>query len=86
MAKLKPLLIGLTLGIFLAICYALRTIIILLFPNFVVNLAKKITYSMISIQLPSITIGSFIIGIVVLFVSGFIAGIIFAWVYNWIAK
>src|SRR3989338_1166893 len=55
MPKLKPSSIGLTLGVFLAILYTIRTIIIWLFPNFVVNLAKKITYNMISIQPAIIT-------------------------------
>lgn len=86
MAKLKTLSIGLALGIFLAVIYAIRTIIIWLFPDFVVNLAKKITYNMISIQTAVITIDSFVIGIVVLFAAGLICGIVFALVYNWIAK
>lgn len=86
MAKLKPLTIGLTLGLFLAVIYTIRTIIIWLFPNFVVNLAKKITYNMISIQPAVITIDAFVIGVVVLFVAGLVWGIVFAWVYNRVAK
>mgnify|MGYP001568324538 FL=1 len=86
MAKLKPLTIGLTLGAFLAVIYAIRTIIIWLFPNFVVNLAKKITYNMISIQPAVITVDAFVIGLVVLFVAGLVWGIIFAWVYNKVVK
>mgnify|MGYP001587394109 FL=1 len=86
MAKLKPLSIGLTLGVFLAVIYTLRTIIVWLFPNFVVNLAKKITYNMISIQPAIITVDAFVIGLVVLFVGGLVWGIVFAWVYNWVAK
>ena len=86
MAKLKPLSIGLTLGVFLAVIYTLRTIIVWLFPNFVVNLARKVTYNMISIQPAIITVDAFVIGLVVLFVGGLVWGIVFAWVYNWVAK
>ena len=86
MAKLKPLSIGLTLGVFLAVIYTIRTIIMWFFPDFVVNLAKKITYNMISIQPAVITIDAFVIGVIALFIGGFVAGIVFAWVYNWVAK
>ena len=86
MAKLKSLSAGLALGVFLAVIYTVRTIIIWLFPNFVVNLAKKMTYNMIYIQPAVITIDSFVIGVVVLFIGGLIWGIVFAWIYNWIAK
>ncbi|MDP3765759.1 MAG: DUF5676 family membrane protein [Nanoarchaeota archaeon] len=86
MAKLKSLSVGLALGVFLAIIYTVRTIIIWLFPNFIVNLAKKMTYNMIYIQPAVITIDSFVIGIVALFVCGLILGIIFAWVYNWVSN
>ncbi|MBI2654445.1 hypothetical protein HYX02_06590 [Candidatus Woesearchaeota archaeon] len=86
MAKLKPLSLGLALGVFLVICYVIRTIVIWLFPNFVVNLAKKVTYNMLALQPPVITIDAFVIGLVVLFVGGLITGIIFAWVYNWVGK
>ena len=86
MPKLKPLSIGLTLGIFLAVIYTIRTIIIWLFPNFVVNLAKKVTYNMIFIQPAAITLDAFVIGVVVLFVAGLIWGIVFGIVYNWVAR
>ena len=86
MPKLKPLSIGLTLGIFLVAIYTIRTIIIWLFPDFVVNLAKKVTYNMISIQPAVITVDAFVIGVVVLFVGGLVWGIVFAFVYNWIAR
>ena len=86
MAKLKPLSIGLTLGVMLAVLYTLRTIILLLFPDFVVNFANKIMYSMISIRMPVITIDAFVTGVVVLFVAGFILGIVFALVYNKVVK
>ena len=80
--KLKPTKIGLTLGIMLAILYTIRTIILLLFPNFVVDLANKIMYNMISVKAPVITIDAFVIGVVVLFVAGFILGTVFSLVYN----
>jgi len=86
MAKLKPLTIGLTLGTFLAVIYAIRTVIIWLFPNFVVNLAKKITYNMISIQPAVITVDAFVIGLVVLFVAGLVWGVVFSLVYNKVVK
>ena len=86
MPKLKPLSIGLTLGVFLAVIYTIRTIIMWLFPNFIVNLAKKITYNMISIQPAVITADAFVIGVVVLFVGGLVWGIVFALIYNWIVK
>ena len=84
--KLNVLSIGLTLGLFLAIAYTVRTIIVWLFPNFVVNLAKKITYNMVYIQPAIITADAFVIGVVALFVGGLIWGIVFAWVYNWVNK
>ena len=86
MPKLKPSSVGLTLGIMLAILYTLRTIILLLFPDFVVSWANKIMYNMISIKAPAITIDAFIIGIVVLFIAGFIWGVVFSAVYNRVVK
>ena len=86
MAKLKPTKIGLALGIILAILYTLRTIVLLLFPDFVVNWANKIMYNMIDIKAPVITLNYFVIGVVVLFVAGFIWGIVFSFVYNKIVK
>jgi len=86
MVKLKATKIGLTLGMMLAVLYTLRTIVLLLFPNFVVNWANKIMYNMIAIKAPVITLNSFVIGVVVLFVAGFIWGIVFSFVYNKIVK
>ena len=86
MAKLKGTKIGLTLGIMLAVLYTLRTIVLLLFPDFVVNWANKIMYNMIDIKAPVITLNSFVTGVVVLFVAGFIWGIVFSFVYNKVIK
>ena len=86
MTKLKPSSVGLTLGIMLAILYALRTIVLLLFPDFVVSWANKIVYNMISIRMPVITADSFVIGIVVLFIAGFVLGAAFSLVYNKVVK
>ena len=86
MSELKTTKIGLTLGIMLAILYTIRTIVLLLFPNFVVNLADKIMYNMISIRVPVIDIGSFVIGIIALFIGGFVLGTLFGVVYNKVAK
>lgn len=86
MAKLKPLLVGLSLGIFLALIYTIRTVIIQLFPNFVLTIAKKISYSMIFIQPAIITFDAFVIGVVVLFIGGLVWGIVFSLIYNWVAK
>jgi len=86
MAKLKGTKIGLIFGAFLAVIYTIRTIILWIFPDFVVNLARKITYNMIPIQPAVITTDAFAIGVIVLFVGGLVWGIVFAWVYNWIAK
>ena len=86
MPKLKPSSVGLTLGIMLAILYTLRTIILMLFPDFVINWANKIMYNMVSIKTPVITIDAFIIGIVVLFIAGFIWGVVFSAVYNRVVK
>ena len=86
MAKLKPTKIGLTLGVMLAILYTLRTIVLMLFPDFVVNWANKIMYNMIAIKAPAITIDAFVIGVVVLFVAGFIWGIVFSVVYNKVVR
>ena len=86
MPKLKPLSVGLSLGIFLAVIYTIRTIVIWLFPDFVLNLAKKITYNMISLQPAVITVDAFVIGVVALFVGGLVWGIVFAYVYNWAAR
>ena len=86
MPKLKPAKIGLTLGLMLAVLYTIRTIILLLFPDFVVNFANKIMYNMISIGMPVITIDAFVTGIIVLFIAGFIWGVVFAFVYNKVVK
>ena len=86
MAKLKPSSVGLSLGIMLAVLYTIRTIALLLFPNFIVNVANKIMYKMISINLPVITIDSYVIGVVVLFIGGFVLGNVFSLVYNKVVK
>ena len=86
MPKLKPAKIGLALGLMLAVLYTIRTIILLLFPDFVVNFANKIMYSMISIKAPFITTDAFVIGIIALFIGGFVLGAFFALVYNKVAK
>ena len=86
MPKLKPLSIGLTLGVMLAILYTIRTLALLLFPNFIVNVANKLMYKMISINLPVITIDSYVIGVIALFVGGLVLGIAFGLVYNKVAK
>ena len=86
MAKLKGTKIGLSLGLMLAVLYTLRTIILLLFPSFVVNGANKIMYSMISIRMPVITIDAFVTGVIVLFVGGFVLGFVFSLVYNKVNK
>ena len=86
MAKLKATKIGLTLGVMLAVLYTIRTIILLLFPDFLVNIANKLMYGMISITVPDITIEAFAIGIIVLFFAGFIWGTVFSLVYNKVVK
>ena len=86
MSKLKSLSIGLTFGVMLAILYTLRTLALLLFPNFIVNAANKIMYKMISINLPVITIDSFIIGVIALFIGGLVLGTLFGVVYNRVEK
>ena len=86
MAKLKGAKIGLALGAMLAILYTLRTIVLLLFPDFVVNWANKIMYNMVSIKEPVITVDAFVTGVIVLFVAGVIWGVVFSWVYNKVAN
>ena len=81
-SKLKPTKIGMTLGLMLAVLYTLRTIVLLLFPNFAVNVANKIMYKMISIKAPVITIDAFVIGVIALFIGGFVLGFVFSLVYN----
>lgn len=53
-----------------------------MFPNFVLTLAKKISYSMIFIQPAIITFDAYLTGVIALFVVGLVAGIIFSLVYN----
>ena len=86
MPKLKPISIGLTLGVMLAVLYTLRTIALLLFPNFIVNVANKITYKMISVNLPVITLDAFVIGLIAIFIGGLVLGIVFSLVYNRVGK
>ena len=86
MVKLKPISIGLTLGYMLVILYTLRTIALLLFPNFIVNIWNKIFYNMISIKPPVITADAFVIGIVGLFIAGFVLGVVFSLAYNKVVK
>ena len=86
MAKLKPSSIGLTLGVMLAVLYTLRTIVLMLFPDFVVNVANKIVYNMIFIKVPVITVEAFVIGIIALFIGGFVLGYVFSLVYNKVGK
>lgn len=86
MAKLKPSSVGLSLGTMLAVLYTIRTIALLLFPDFIVNVANKIVYKMVAINPPVITIDSFVIGIIALFIGGFVLGAVFSLVYNKVAK
>lgn len=86
MAKLKPTSVGLALGLMLAIVYTVRAVVLLLFPNFAVNVAKKVVSNMIPIQPPVITADSYVIGVVTVFIAGLIWGIIFSWAHNWVAK
>ena len=86
MAKLKPIKIGLTLGLMLAVLSTLKTIFLLLFPNFIVKISNKIVYGMITINPPVITIDSFVIIIVTLFFGGFVWGIVFSLIYNKFVK
>ena len=86
MPKLKPLSVGLSLGIMLAVLYTLRTIVLMLFPDFVVNVGNKMIYQMIIINIPVITIDSYIIGIIALFLGGLVLGAVFSSVYHKVAK
>lgn len=86
MANLKPSSVGLALGTMLAALYTIRTIALLLFPDFIVNVANKIVYKMIVINPPVITIDSFAIGIIALFIGGFVLGTVFSLFYNKVAK
>lgn len=86
MTKLKPSSVGLALGIMLAVLYTIRTIALLLFPDFLVNVANKIMYKMIAINLPVVTIDSYFIGVVALFIGGFVLGALFGAVYNKVGK
>ena len=86
MANLNAKSVGLSLGSLLAILYTIRTIFLLLFPDFLVKYVNKIMYNMISIKEPVITADAFVIGIVVLFVAGFIFLAVFSLVYNKVVK
>ena len=86
MAKLKPSSVGLALGIMLAVLYTLRTIALLLFPDFLVNVANKVMYNMVLINAPVITAYAFVIGIIALFVGGLVLGAVFSLVYNRVVK
>lgn len=86
MAKLKGTRIGLALGTMLAALYTIRTIALLLFPDFIVNVANKIVYKMVAINPPVITIDSFAIGIIALFIGGLVLGVVFSLFYNKVVK
>lgn len=86
MPKLKPLSVGLSLGLTLAIIYTLRTLVFWLFPGFVVTIAQKLPADIASLQ-PSIVLPSaYVAGIILLFIAGFIWGIVFSSIYNWVTK
>jgi len=85
MKKLKPLSVGLSLGIFLPIVYTLRTIIFWMFPNFVIELMQRLPYDMAFMQPGTIIPSAFVTGVVVLFAAGFVWGIVFAYIFNWIS-
>ncbi len=84
MAK-KPsaISLGFSVGIFLVVIHALRTIAVWLFPNVVASVLKKLTYNAIYIQPPVLSVDSFLIGLVALFAAGFVCGFVFAIVYKW---
>ena len=78
MAKLKPVQLGLSLGISLVIIY--------IFPNLIVNLARKLPYDMAFIKPAVILPSAFVTGIILLLAIGLAFGYVFALVYNRIAK
>lgn len=86
MPKLKPLSVGLSLGITLAVIYTLRTLVYWLFPGFVVTIAQKLPYDIASLQPAAILPSAYVAGIIVLFIAGLIWGIAFSLIYNWVAK
>ncbi|HLC50139.1 MAG TPA: DUF5676 family membrane protein [Candidatus Nanoarchaeia archaeon] len=86
MAKLKPVQLGLSLGISLVIIYILRTVIFWIFPNLIVNLARKLPYDMAFIKPAVILPSAFVTGIILLLAIGLAFGYVFALVYNRIAK
>ena len=86
MPKLKPLSVGLSLGLTLAVIYTLRTLVFWLFPGFVVSVAQRLPYDIASMQPAAILPSAYTAGIILLFIAGLIWGIIFSFIYNWISK
>lgn len=86
MPKLKPLQVGLSLGITLAIIYTLRTLVYWLFPGFVVTLAQKLPADIASMQPSAVLMPAYLAGIILLFIAGFVWGAVFSYIYNWVAK
>ena len=86
MAKLKPLSVGLSLGITLVVIYTLRTLVYWLFPGFVVTIAQKLPYDIASLQPAAILPSAYAAGIIVLFIAGMVWGTVFSLIYNWISK
>ena len=84
--KLSSASVGLAFGLFLAVIHILRTIAIWLYPNFVINIIKKLSYNAVYVQPPIISVEAFSIGLMFLLVFGFVCGTIFAWTYNWFAR
>lgn len=86
MQKLKPLQVGLSLGVTLAVIYTLRTIVYWLFPGFVVTVAQRLPADIASMQPSAVLPSAYVAGITLLFIAGFIWGIVFSLIYNWFAK
>ncbi|MBI2135848.1 hypothetical protein HYU06_02140 [Candidatus Woesearchaeota archaeon] len=84
MSRLNPNRVGLSLGISGAAISAICGILVLLFPNAMVNLANYIFHGLDVTKIASkvITLRNFVFGIIAVFVWAYLTGYIFVIAYN----
>lgn len=84
MTILKPVGIGLALGLTFSIISVLCAILVYLFPEGMFSLANSIFHGIEFSQASSFSFVNVLIGVIALFIIGFVGGWIFGRINNWI--
>ena len=86
MAELNKSQVGLTIGIFAAVCHLVWTLAVAIGIQKAVDWILLLHSIKLDVVLTSVVILNAIILIVLAFIGGYIFGWVFAAIYNWIGK